>query len=139
MYKYDEMEVIIMAQLQAGLVGKATTTVTEKNTALAMGSGALPVFATPAMCALMEEAACNTINTCLEPGTGSVGISLNIMHSAPSSIGMVITATAQLTSVEGRKLIFKVEAHDEKGLIGKGSHERFIIDNEKFMAKLLNK
>ncbi len=128
-----------MAQLQAGLAGTATTTVTETNTAIAMGSGALPVFSTPSMCALMEEAACNAINSSLEPGMGSVGISLNITHGAPSALGAVITATAMLTAVEDRKLVFSIEAKDEHGIIGKGSHERFIINNEKFMNKLLNK
>lgn len=128
-----------MSKLQAGLIGTATTIVTDKNTAIAMGSGALPVFATPSMCALMEEAACNAVNGCLEDGMGSVGISLNILHSAPSALGAQITATAQLTSVEGRKLVFSIQAKDEHGTIGKGTHERFIIDNEKFMGKLLAK
>lgn len=128
-----------MSKLQAGLIGTATTVVTDNNTAIAMGSGALPVFATPSMCALMEEAACNAVNSCLEDGMGSVGISLNILHSAPSALGAQITATAQLTSVEGRKLVFSIQAKDEHGMIGKGTHERFIIDNEKFMNKLLAK
>lgn len=128
-----------MSKLQAGLIGTATTVVTDNNTAIAMGSGSLPVFATPSMCALMEEAACNAVNACLDDGMGSVGISLNILHSAPSALGAQITATAQLTSVEGRKLVFSIEAKDEHGLIGKGTHERFIIDNEKFMNKVLAK
>lgn len=128
-----------MSKLQAGLIGTATTTVTDNNTAIAMGSGSLPVFGTPSMCALMEKAACNAVNACLDDGMGSVGISLNILHSAPSALGAQITATAQLTSVEGRKLVFSIEAKDEHGLIGKGTHERFIIDNEKFMHKLLAK
>ncbi len=128
-----------MSNLQAGLTGTATTIVTEENTALAMRSGALPVFATPAMCALMEEAACNALSGCLEEGQGSVGITLSISHDAPSALGAQITAAAQLTGIEGRKLTFSVEARDEYGVIGSGSHERFIIDNEKFMHKLLNK
>ena len=130
-----------MSNLQAGLSGTAKTVVTDKNTAQTMRSGALPVFATPAMCALMEEAACAALLGCLDPGMGSVGVSLNISHNAPSALGAEITATAQLTSVEGRKLKFTVVAKDEHGVIGKGCHERFIIDNEKFMGKLaeLNK
>ncbi len=128
-----------MSNLQAGLTGTATTLVTEKNTAIAMRSGALPVFATPAMCALMEEAACNAIGASLDEGTGSVGISLKITHDAPSAPGAQITATAQLTCIEGRRLTFSVEARDEAGVIGSGSHERFIIDNEKFMHKLQSK
>ena len=131
----------IMANLQAGLHGTATTVVTDKNTAQTMRSGSLTEFATPAMCALMEEAACAALVGCLDPGMGSVGVSLNISHNAPSAMGATITATAQLTSVEGRKLTFAVLAKDDHGVIGKGSHERFIIDNEKFMSKLaeLNK
>ena len=130
-----------MSNLQAGLSGTAKTVVTDKNTAQTMRSGSLPVFATPAMCALMEEAACAALLGCLDPGMGSVGVSLNISHDAPSAMGEEITATAQLTSVEGRKLKFTVVAKDQHGVIGKGCHERFIIDNEKFMGKLaeLNK
>lgn len=125
-----------MANLQAGLSGTATTTVSEKNTAQTMRSGSLPVFATPAMCALMEEAACAALLGCLDPGTGSVGVSLSITHNAPTALGTEVTATAMLTGIEGRKLTFAVVANDAHGIIGKGSHERFIIDNEKFMSKL---
>lgn len=125
-----------MANLQAGLSGTATTIVTDKNTAQTMRSGALPVFATPAMCALMEEAACAALLGCLDPGMGSVGVSLSISHNAPTAMNGKVTATAQLTGIEGRKLTFAVVANDEHGIIGKGSHERFIIDNEKFMEKL---
>lgn len=125
-----------MAELQAGLIGTATTIVTENNIAKTMKSGALPVFATPAMCALMEEAACAAVNAQLEEGAGTVGISLSISHDRATAMGEKITAAATLMAVEGRKLVFSVEAHDSKGTIGKGSHERFIINNEKFMSKL---
>jgi len=130
-----------MANLQAGLNGTAKTIVSDKNTAQTMRSGSLPVFATPAMCALMEEAACAALVGCLDPGMGSVGVSLNITHNAPTALDGEVTATAQLTSIEGRKLTFAVMAKDKHGVIGKGTHERFIIDNEKFMDKLaeLNK
>lgn len=125
-----------MLELKAGLVGAATTTVTVNNIAKTMKSGALPVFATPAMCALMEEAASLAVKDVLDPGMGTVGISLNITHDRPSPMGADITATAILIAIEGRKLIYTVEAKDNKGIIGKGSHERFIINNEKFMGKL---
>ncbi len=125
-----------MEQLQIGLTGTATTTVTQNNTAQSMKSGTLPVFATPAMTALMEEAACNAVNDYLENGMGTVGISLNITHDAPSAIGAKITATAKLTAIDGRKLSFAISAVDGDKLIGKGTHERFIINNEKFMSKL---
>lgn len=122
--------------LQENLIGKASVIVTENNTAVSMKSGALAVFATPAMCALMEEAACAAINANLEEGCGSVGISLNITHERATALNDTVYAQAVLTKIEGRKLIFSVEAKDSKGLIGKGTHERFIINNEKFMAKL---
>lgn len=125
-----------MSELKAGLVGSATVTVAENNIAKTMKSGALAVFATPAMCALMEEAACAAVNSCMEDGMGTVGISLNISHDRATAMGETVTATAVLTAVEGRKLIYSVEAKDSKGIIGKGTHERFIINNEKFMSKL---
>lgn len=125
-----------MTELKAGLVGTATVTVTENNIAKTMKSGALEVFATPAMCALMEEAACAAVNDSMEPGNGTVGISLSISHDRATAMGDTVTATATLTAVEGRKLVFAVEAKDSKGVIGKGNHERFIINNEKFMSKL---
>ena len=125
-----------MTELKAGLVGTATTTVTEANIATTMKSGSLAVFATPAMCALMEEAACAAVNGSLDEGAGSVGISLTITHDRATKMGDAVKATATLTAVDGRKLTFSVEAEDSKGTIGKGTHERFIIDNEKFMKKV---
>lgn len=125
-----------MTELKAGLVGTATVTVTENNIAKTMKSGALEVFATPAMCALMEEAACAAVNDSMESGNGTVGISLSISHDRATAMGDTVVATATLTAVEGRKLFFAVEAKDSKGIIGKGAHERFIINNEKFMSKL---
>ena len=123
-----------MTNLHTGLTGTANVTVTEANIAATMKSGSLAVFATPAMCALMEEAACAAVNAHLEEG--SVGISLNITHDRATAMGDSVTATAKLTAVDGRKLTFEVSAADSKGVIGKGTHERFIIDNEKFMAKV---
>ena len=122
--------------LSIGLTGTATTTVTTANTAAAMKSGSLPVFATPAMCALMEEAACAAINAHLVAGGGTVGISLNITHDRATALNETVQATAVLTAVDGRRLTFTLEATDSKGVIGKGTHERFIIDNAKFMAKV---
>lgn len=122
--------------LTAGLIGTATTIVTTANIASTMKSGSLAVFATPAMCALMEEAACAAVNAHLDAGNGTVGISLNITHDRATAMNDTVIATATLTTVEGRKLVFSVEAKDSKGIIGKGTHERFIINNEKFMAKV---
>ena len=104
-----------------------------------MKSGALPVFATPAMVALMEEAACKAIEKCLENDEGTVGIKMNVEHIAPTALNDVVVAKATLIKIEGRKLIFEVEASDTHKIIGKGMHERFIIDNKKFMKKLENK
>lgn len=88
------------------------------------------------MVALMEEAACNAVKNYLEDGEGTVGIKLEISHIAPTALEDIVTATAILEKVEGRKLIFNVEAKDTHKIIGKGIHERFIINNEKFMSKL---
>lgn len=125
-----------MKNLELNTIGRASTVVSDNNIAKTMKSGALPVFATPAMCALMEEAACAAVQDVLEAGEGTVGISLNISHTRASALEDTIVATATLVAVEGRKLTFEVEAKDSKGTIGKGSHERFVINNEKFMSKL---
>ena len=122
------------------MTATATTTVTTSNTAKAVGSGNLDVFATPMMIALMEEAAANALSPSLEPTQSSVGTAINIEHTAASPVGAKITATATLTSLEGRKVTFDIIAHEIKNdtpsEIGKGTHTRFIIDAERFMAKL---
>ena len=122
--------------VSAGQTATSTVTVTESNIAKTMKSGSLEVFATPAMCALMEEAAQAAVQPHLEEGKGTVGISLSISHDAPSPMGSTITAKATVTAVEGRKITFNIEASDGVGIIGKGTHERFVINNEKFMAKV---
>ena len=122
--------------VSAGQTATSTVTVTESNIAKTMKSGSLEVFATPAMCALMEEAAQAAVQPHLEEGEGTVGISLSISHDAPSPMGSTITAKATVTAVEGRKITFNIEASDGIGIIGKGTHERFVINNEKFMVKV---
>ena len=122
--------------VSAGQTATSTVTVTESNIAKTMKSGSLEVFATPAMCALMEEAAQAAVQPHLEKGEGTVGISLSISHDAPSPMGSTITAKATVTAVEGRKITFNIEASDGVGIIGKGTHERFVINNEKFMEKV---
>nr|WP_199242573.1 thioesterase family protein [Desulfosporosinus fructosivorans] len=119
--------------MQLGLRGRAQTTVTSFNTAKAMGSGILDVFATPAMVALMEQAAVNCLE--LPEGQSSVGTSLNITHIAATPLGSVVSATAELIEIDRRRLVFKVSACDEAGKIGDGKHERFIIDVAPFLAK----
>lgn len=121
------------------------TSVNKNNTATALGSGDMEVFATPAMTALMENAATNAAaiyikNEMDEENLTSVGISLNISHEKASAVGKKIKALALLTAVDGRKLTFKVSAFEESDtnetLIGQGTHERFIVNREKFMNKL---
>ena len=121
--------------LTVGLKGRAETVVTEKNTAAAVGSGALPVFATPMMAALMEAAAVDALAGCLEEGQGSVGTHIDLSHDSATPLGMKAWAEAELTGLEGRKLTFAVRAFDEAGPIGEGVHIRFLIQNEKFMRK----
>ena len=126
----------MLQELKPGLTGTAETVVREANTALAMGSGSLHVFATPSMIALMEQAACNAVAACLDEESTSVGTLVNVTHDAATGMGKAVTATATLVEVQGRKLVFEVTAADEDKQIGKGTHERFIVNKEKFMAKL---
>ena len=110
--------------------------VTPEVTAEYIGSGDLAVLATPAMCALMENAAMMAVATHLEDSQTTVGTALNIEHMRATKVGKVITATAVLTEVNGRELKFNVAARDEVGIVGEGTHTRFIVYREKFMAKL---
>ena len=121
--------------LAVGLKGRAEALVTEQNTAAAVGSGSLPVFATPMMVALMEAAAVNALAGCLEEGQSSVGTHMDVSHDAPTPVGRKVWAEAELTGLEGRALAFTVAAFDEAGPIGKGVHARFLVQEEKFMAK----
>lgn len=122
--------------MKIGDKGTVTVKVTKENCASAIGSGALDVFATPSMIALMENAACEAIKTSLQPGESSVGTKVNISHLKASALEDTITATATLTEIDGRRLVFEVVANDSKGIIGEGTHERFVINVEKFLSKL---
>jgi predicted thioesterase len=124
-----------MAELKAGIKGNGSVVVVEENTARAMGSGQLPVFATPAMIALMEKTASESVLECLEEGCGSVGTSLNVKHVSATPLGMEVSCESELVEVDGRRLVFSVKAFDEAGLIGEGTHERFVIKNESFLKK----
>ena len=121
--------------LKPGLAAQKTDTVTDKNSACALGSGNLAVYATPAMIALMEMTALSAVDPLLPPGWSTVGTELTIKHISATPVGMKVSATAELLSVNGRALLFKVEAFDEAGKIGEGLHSRFIVENEKFLAK----
>lgn len=121
--------------LEIGMKGSAETVVTIDNTAKAFTSGALEVFATPAMISLMEETCWKMIQPELEEGLGSVGTKVNVSHTAPSAIGKTVVCEATLIEIDGRRLTFEVVCSDENGMVGMGTHERFIINNEKFIAK----
>jgi len=116
-------------------------TVTPELTAEAIGSGALPVFGTPFMAAMMENASMTALQNYLEEGQGSVGVRLDITHDAPTPVGMKVFAEAEITAVSenGRMVDFTVSAWDEKGPIGKGSHTRAIVKNEKFLSRCNSK
>lgn len=122
--------------VEIGMKGRAETVVVQENTAQAAGSGLVPVFATPWMIALMENAAVQAVESALAADEGSVGARLDVTHDAATPIGMKVWAEAEVTAVEGRKLTFAVSAYDEAGKIGRGTHERFIINPEKFLARV---
>ena len=122
-----------------GLKGRAETVVNDNNTAQAACSGALPVFGTPFMCALMEEASWKSIAPHLEAGQSTVGTKLDVSHDSATPVGMKVWAESEVTQVDGKRLVLKVAAYDEKGLIGRGTHERFIITDDRFLAKTAKK
>jgi fluoroacetyl-CoA thioesterase len=121
--------------LEPGLVGTATLTVIDEHTAAHLGSGRAPVLATPMMIALMEAAAVDCIERMLAAGQESLGTSVEIQHTAATPVGMIVTARALLSHVDGRKLTFDVEARDERELIGRGRHTRVVVDSARFRAK----
>lgn len=122
--------------MEKGLTFTSKDTVRVENIAKTVGSGNLEVFATPAMAALMENAAMNAVASELPDGSTTVGSLLEITHNRPSGMGEKVSATATLEEVDGRKLTFSVVANDSKGVIGEGKHVRFIVDSERFMSKL---
>lgn len=126
-------------QFSIGLTGEATVVVVPENTARHMGSGAVSVFATPEMVRLMERAAVAALKEHLAPGQQSVGTLVNVKHLAATPLGATVTARAELLSVEGRRLLFKVSAHDGTDLIGEGTHERALIDLAKFEQRVAAK
>ena len=122
-------------ELKIGLQNEVDGLSTEETSAIAMKSGSLKVLATPSMIALMERAASELVDNCLPPEQTSVGISLNVKHTAATPIGLKLRAEAIVSSIDGRKLGFEVRAFDERGEIGNGTHERFIVNREKFQSK----
>ena len=122
--------------MEIGLTHTSTLTVEERHLAARIGSGDLEVLATPVMMSLMENAAMEAVKDALDEGATTVGGFISASHLKPTALGRTITATAVLESVEGRKLTFKVTAQDGDGLIGEGTHIRFVVDRRKFMSKL---
>jgi len=122
--------------METGLTYTSTLVVSTDHVAAVMGSGDLHVFATPAMVALMENAAMMAVAEFLPEGSTTVGAMMNTSHVKPSPIDESIKATAVLTEVEGRKLTFEIKAEDSKGVIGEATHIRYIVDRERFMSKL---
>ena len=120
------------AQLEPGLTGVSEILVGTRDTAPHVGSGKIKVLATPVMVSLMEEAALNAVEGLLPEGHQTVGIRLDITHTAATPVGMWVTARAELTKIEGRRLTFHVSAKDEKELIGEGVHERIIVNVARF-------
>ncbi|OPX45683.1 fluoroacetyl-CoA thioesterase [Ruminiclostridium hungatei] len=122
-------------EITEGLTGEASALVDSSNTARTMGSGDMEVFATPSMIALMEKAATNALKEYLASDSSSVGTVISVRHTAATPLGMTVTARAVLTGVDGKRLVFSVEAFDEKDKIGEGTHERFIVNRERFLTK----
>jgi len=128
-----------MPELANGLSAIFEHTVTEADTASHWGSGGLPVFSTPALVGLMESAAVVAVIGHLLPGQSTVGGHIDVRHLAATPVGMHVRARAELTAIEGRKLVFKIKAWDELELIGEADHERFLVQEAKFMAKVVAK
>lgn len=125
--------------LKTGISYTARQKVAYADTAAKYGSGLVEVFATPAMIALMENAALKTVLPYLGDHHNTVGFEVNVRHLKPTPIGMEVECTATLIEVDGKKLVFKLDANDEEGKIGEGTHTRYIIDSKKFMNKLKHK
>ena len=125
--------------LKQGLTGKEQTIVSHSNCALTMGSGSLEVYATPAMIALMECAAANSVKAHLEPGKTTVGVSIDAKHVSATPLGMTISCESELVEIDGKRLVFKITASDRCGVIGTAMHERMIVDAKRLLEKAASK
>ena len=126
-------------EITVGMKAEVSTLVEREDTAREVGSGSLLVYATPCMVALMEGAACEAIEQALDEGKTTVGTMLNIQHLSATPVGLEVRATAEVTAVEGKVITFNVEAYDEAGQIGKGTHQRVIVPTEKFLERAYGK
>ena len=122
--------------LEVGLKHQSVMRVMDGNTAEFIGSGDMAVLATPAMVALMENAAMKAVAASLDEGASTVGVEMNTSHIKASPLGATITASAELVAIDGRKLSFSIKAWDAQGVIGEGTHTRFIVDRERFLSKV---
>jgi fluoroacetyl-CoA thioesterase len=122
--------------LKLGLKGESTTVVTHENTAAAVGAGGVEVFSTPMMIALMENASWQAVASALDEGYVTVGTHINVSHLGATPIGQHVRATSELVEIDGRRLVFNVEAYDEQKKIGDGQHERFVINLERFLQRI---
>lgn len=125
--------------ITVGMKGVAETLCEREDTAKEVGSGDLLVYATPCMVALMEGAACEAVAEALEEGQTTVGIALNIEHISATPVGLEVRAEAEVTSVAGKVITFAVRAFDEAGEIGHGTHQRVVVNNQKFLDKAYSK
>jgi fluoroacetyl-CoA thioesterase len=128
-----------VTELQPGLTGEVIRVVSEEITAHAMGSGGVHVLGTPAMLMLMEQAALTAVEPALAEGQTTVGTLLDVQHLAATPVGMQVTVRARLVAVDGRKLTYDVEAEDEREPIGRGTHERFVVDLDRFLKRVADK
>ena len=135
----EQIQMNVTEIIKVGLKREEQGVSDEAHSARALGSGLLPVLATPAMTALMEQAAANALEEFLPEGWTSVGISLNIEHTSATPLGMTFRAEAEVTEVDGRKILFNVRAYDEAGEIGHGVHARFAVESDPFLAKAAKK
>ena len=121
--------------LELGIKGRQEEIVTENLTASHIGSGTVRVFATPMMIALMEHTSQVSVKPYLEEGQETVGTKVDVSHVSSTPIGLKVWCESEVIEIDRRRIVFKVAAYDEKGLIGEGTHERFVIDVAKFQAK----
>lgn len=128
-----------MKEIKIGSVLTKEITVTDDLLACHVGSGIVNVYATPMMIALMENTACECLNSFLDEGETSVGVMMNTTHDAATPAGMKVSVTAEITAVDRKKVSFSIIAKDEKDVIGKASHDRFVVVKEKFEAKAQSK
>lgn len=126
-------------EIAVGMKGTASALVGRNQTAKEMGSGSLLVYATPCMAALMEESACNAIASVMENGKTSVGMELNLKHTAATPVGMDVHADAEVTAVNKNIITYKITAYDEAGEIGSAEHKRAIVTTEHFLDKTYSK